>query len=284
MVKPSLWVGAVLIVSGCAMAPPPALTPMPPLNQQTLPVPAVAAPVAKAKAATTTRKPTATLKSPATSTAAGKSVATPTAKAAALPPADSLETVMAAVRPAWQAVQGLRVHVLSWETDGKTESTMELDADILKPSQLHAKLTRSSADPGTVGTELSWSGGTDLRVKTKVLGIPLSLTLPIDDKRLVGGRGWTMADTSVIRLMDAVIRPDAALTYRGKAKMGSQLIDLVEFADTTLTPGVTKQRLGFDRAQHALVLRDMYAGDQVISKSQYTNVQLTAPAASVFAI
>jgi hypothetical protein len=284
MWKRSLAGIAAVMMSGCGAVPqPPALTPMPAFGQVAPAVQPASTAAAKPKAAPSPSKAAPTGKTTPKATKA-HTAAGPTAKAAATIPADSLASVMAAVRPAWQAVQGLRVHVVSWENDGKSDSTMELDADILKPSRLHAKLTRSSADPGTVGTELSWSGGTDLRVKTKLLGIPLSLNLPINDKRLVGGRGWTMADTSVIRLMDAVIAPDAALTYLGKAQMGDVVIDLVEFENATLTPGITKQRLGFDRVQHALVVRDMVAGDKVVSKSQYSQVHLEAPPAAVFDI
>lgn len=183
---------------------------------------------------------------------------------------------MAGLRQLWSGTQTMSSRVVSWETDGKTERTQDVEAEVAKPDRMWAHILKAS-DGATVDTEVYWNGGSTCRVKTRFFGFLLKLTLPIADSRLKSLRGWTLADMSIARFFQALLADDAAVTYIGQAMFGEEKLDLVELVTPAVVPGITKERFGVSLNHQELRLREFYAGDTLVSRSHYAQPKYNVP-------
>ncbi|MBC7545329.1 MAG: hypothetical protein H7338_21600 [Candidatus Sericytochromatia bacterium] len=163
----------------------------------------------------------------------------------------------------------MQSRVTSWETDGKTERTQEVDAEIAKPDRMWAKILKGS-DGATVGTQVLWNGDTTCRIQTKFFGFPLKLTMPIADSRLKSLRGWTLADVSVARFFKALLADKAPIRYVGQAMFGEQQVDVLELVTPEVVPGITKEHIGVSLDHQSMLVREFYVGDTVVSRSHYS--------------
>lgn len=270
---------SMLLVISCGLdanqAPVSTYRPVPqgPVSYQ----PQAATNAAKPATATTKTpaKPKASAK-PATSTTS-KPLAKPAATSSAAPTGNRLEQILNGVRQAWNTSQTLTAHTSTTDFDGtRYQVSTAADAELAKPNRMWARVT-NAADADTVGTELTWQGGESVQVLTKVLGISTTVTLPINDKRLTGIWEWTVADTSIQRLVDNLLAPNAPVTYLGQARLGDQTVDLIE-VKSSLVPKANRERLGIDPQQALPVLREIYRNSELMSRSQYSNLRPNAPA------
>lgn len=294
------WISVGLLasmVTACGQAAPPALAPLAPLSgAMSQPPPARTTPTS-----TKTVKPPAPAKAP--KPAAPAKASQPAAKAPTKPAANAkapakrapaakapsaaeqARAFLADIQAAADRTQNFVAQATSWSLPvggvGKKETTV-VRFTHARPNLTAIDVLQSSKDSGA-GAKIVWQGGDKAKVRAKVLGMSVSIDLPISDSRLVNQRGYTFADTAIDTWFDSMMDPQAHVRVLGKMTLPNGREGLIlEVKSPRMKPGITKEIYGVDSTSYAPLLCQMYEGEtcvyEVQVKSVDINVQLPADA------
>ena len=129
-----------------------------------------------------------------------------------------------------------------------------------------------ASDRLSVGSELSWDGGP--KVLVKPFGLPFAMAVPVGDSALKDKRGWTFAETSITRLYETLLHPDAVVSPLGTASLGDRELALLEVVSPLRLAPTTREVYGIGLDVGVPVHREMWAGDRLIYRLSLGHVRL----------
>lgn len=109
------------------------------------------------------------------------------------------------------------------------------------------------------GTKLIFDGKSEVRVRTYFFGfLPIKLTLPVDDPRLVDVYKRTLKDTSTDALLDALLHPRAVVRPLGEGRAAGEAVDLFEVVSPLRWDKIQREVFGISRRVKLPILRDSF--------------------------
>jgi hypothetical protein len=110
-----------------------------------------------------------------------------------------------------------------------------------------------------VGTKLIFDGQRSVTVRTYFFGfIPLTLTLDVDDSRLVDSSKRSLKDTSTERMLETLLHPRAAIVPLGDGEAVGEAIELYEVRSPLKWKGMDKDVFGVSKRLALPIVRDAY--------------------------
>jgi hypothetical protein len=183
-------------------------------------------------------------------------------------PADLLSHV-ARVRDAARTVEA-ELHV-TLATDAGATAWVAGRMRHSKPTSTTLTITGAS-DRLAIGTELAWDGGATVSVRP--FGLPIAMKVAADDPKLKDKRGWTFAETSIGRLYDTLLHPEATVTPLGMAFLDGRDLALLEVISPLRLSPATREVYGIAIDAGVPVHREMWVGDRLIYRLSLSHLRL----------
>ncbi|MEB3195927.1 MAG: hypothetical protein VKP62_01875 [Candidatus Sericytochromatia bacterium] len=145
-----------------------------------------------------------------------------------------------------------------------------------KPSRVFLNITESTNE-NVAGTRLLWTGGAEVQVRTRFIGVWVTLPLSVEDERIKDDRGYSLAQTSIPKIYDTLLHPAARLALRGETTVAGRPADVLDVVSPLSLAPTTREVFAIDRQTRTPVLREMYRGDRLIYRMQVDHITLNAP-------
>jgi hypothetical protein len=185
------------------------------------------------------------------------------------PPADTR------VRDALAAVQKLRdsgstadctLMFRYVKTDG-TKEWIRSHYKYQKPKRNSVELMTGS-DSKVEGTQLIWTGGSKVKVKTKFVGFWLKIDLDLGDDRLKDPVGYRLDQTAIDKVFDTVLCPQNKVTYKADGLLNGHALAVLDVVSPLSLKPTTREVFGIDKATGVPMIREMYKGDKLFFRMQ----------------
>lgn len=122
-----------------------------------------------------------------------------------------------------------------------------------------AALVLKAKDSRKEGTKMVLGTDDKIAVKTYLFGVlPLRITLPVTDPRLLDNYGRSLRDSSTENLLGVLFNPATVATYDGIYRMDGVEIDMLRLRSPGSWSGVSHETMGISRALGLPVLRYCY--------------------------
>jgi hypothetical protein len=207
----------------------------------------------------------------------------PVAIAPALPtgqPGGDATAVLAAVRQARSVGKGFVADAETTETSPSGGGQQALKISYKAPSSLRIDVVKGSGL--SEGAKFVWTGGTEARVKAKI--VPFTLSKPITDENLVSWNGWTIAKTSPQGILDSLLDPGATCRLLGEQDVHGRRLVVVSVVSPKRPKGASHELIGIDPAVSLPASREIYQGQKLLYRLVIKRLSLTVPTASTFEI
>lgn len=208
-------------------------------------------------------------------TAPGALQAPPAGTAVGTP--QELQALLAKVRAAQTANQGFSATVETYDKGpGGTESDT-IKVAYKKPSTLRLEMVKASGQ--AQGAKISWTGGSELKVKPTFL--PFATTLDINDDKVKSKNGWTIKQTEVNAIFKVLFDPAAQITIKGQqAGDAGKTMIMLEARSTQSPKGITHEVIGIDTVSSLPGCRLIYRGQELAYRVMIKNMRLSVPSSS----
>lgn len=108
-------------------------------------------------------------------------------------------------------------------------------------------------------TRVLYSGGNDVQLKTYFFGfIPLKITLPVTDSRLVDKYKRTLKETGTRQFFDMMLHPQAQVRSMGPGTSAGEPVELLEVRSPISWKGIEREVVGISTRLMLPVMRDCY--------------------------
>lgn len=169
----------------------------------------------------------------------------------------------------------LRANVTVYVKDvrnGSIESA-KLDYWFQKPNSV-AMLIREHTKSAANGTKMVWMGGSKIAIKTKFIGFWVKTSLDESDDRLKDARGDRISETTVQRMMQALLDPAAQVALLGTGQYKGHPITQISLKSKYMLPRVESERIAIDTTNYLPVVREMYEKGQLTYRMQLEDIKL----------
>lgn len=121
-----------------------------------------------------------------------------------------------------------------------------------------AAVLKGSANGKKIGTKLIYNDR-EVAIRTYFFGIiPIKLTLPITDERLLDAYGRSLRDTSTDQIMAVILDPRSQARRVGSFRLGNEDLELLEFRSPVSWKDVSREVIGISRRTGLPIYRDCY--------------------------
>lgn len=131
-----------------------------------------------------------------------------------------------------------------------------------KPRHNAVEIVDASEDKAK-GTQLIWTGGSDVQVHTKFIGFWLNVTLPLSDDRLKDPVGYRIDQTAIDKVFDTLLCPANRITYKGDGMMSGRAMTVIDVVSPLSLKPATHEIFGIEKATGVPLMREMYQGDKL---------------------
>lgn len=156
--------------------------------------------------------------------------------------------------------------------NGAIESA-KLDYWFQKPNSV-AMLIKEHTKSAAAGTKMVWMGGAKIAIKTKFIGFWVKTSIDESDDRLKDGRGDRISETTVQRMMQALLDPAAQVGLLGTGQYKGKPITQLSLKSKFMLPRVESERIAIDTTTYLPVVREMYEKGQLTYRMQLEDIKL----------
>lgn len=165
--------------------------------------------------------------------------------------------------------------VAYFRRDNGTTTSMKTKYRFQKPKQTSMEVLEAS-DGGTVGTKLVWNGGSDVAVKTKLMGFWLKTSLSITDDRIKDSRGYRINETSLDQLYATLLHAQAKHELLSEGMLKGRPVAVIRLDSPMKLRGVTHEVFGIYVDTFTPAFRELYGGNTLLMRLQIDNARLNA--------
>jgi len=163
--------------------------------------------------------------------------------------------------------------VAFFRKDNGSTTSMKTKYRFQKPKQTSMEILEAT-DGGTVGTKLVWNGGSDVAVKTKLLGFWLKTSLSVTDDRIKDSRGYRINETSLDQLYATLLHPQAKHELLSEGVLKGRPVAIVRLDSPMKLRGVTHEVFGIFVDTFTPAFRELYGGETLLMRLQIENARL----------
>lgn len=163
--------------------------------------------------------------------------------------------------------------VAFFRKDDGTTTSMKSKFRFQKPNRTSMEIIEASRG-GTVGTKLVWNGGSDVAVKTKLMGFWLKTSLPLKDDRLKDDRGQSMDETSLSEMFATLLHPQAKHELISEGQLKGRPIAVIRLDSPKKLRGGTYEIFGIYVDTFTPAFREVYGGNTLLIRLQIDNCRL----------
>ncbi len=157
--------------------------------------------------------------------------------------------------------------------DDGTTSSMKSKFRFQKPNQTSLEILEASQG-GTVGTKLVWNGGSDVAVKTKLMGFWLKTSLGVTDDRIKDARGYRINETSLDQMYATLLHTQAKYQLLSEGMLKNRPVAIVRVDSPMKLRGVTHEVFGIYVDNFVPAFRELYGGNTLLMRLQIDNARL----------
>ncbi|MEB3203999.1 MAG: hypothetical protein VKP57_04810 [Candidatus Sericytochromatia bacterium] len=147
---------------------------------------------------------------------------------------------------------------------GEETAQMVLDLALEKPDRTAYTILSADRPRSAEGTRIVWFGEDDVHVRTRFFGFPLSITLPLQDPRLMDLRGDDNRSLAITRVFEQLERPDCRLGLLPPGRWQQRSVTGLWLDGPGSPRGITHQVFWLDDADGMPRVREMYEGDKAV--------------------
>lgn len=163
--------------------------------------------------------------------------------------------------------------VAFFRKDNGTTTSMKTKYRFQKPKQTSMEILEAS-EGGTVGTKLVWNGGSDVAVKTKLVGFWLKTSLSVTDDRIKDSRGYRINETSLDQLYATLLHQSAQYQLLSEGNLKGRPVAIIRVDSPMKLRGVTHEVFGIYVDTFTPAFRELYGGDTLLMRLQIDNARL----------
>lgn len=200
---------------------------------------------------------------------------TPATGSVAADPAKEIARLREQVAANYARNSNLRANVTVYIKNIQTGAieSAKLDYWFQKPKAV-AMVIKEHTKTAANGTKMVWMGGDKLAIKTKFIGFWVKTSLPESDDRLKDGRGDRISETTVQRMMQALLDPAAQVALLGNGQFKGKPITQISLKSKYMLSRVESERIAIDTTTYLPVVREMYEKGQLTYRMQLEDIKL----------
>lgn len=147
---------------------------------------------------------------------------------------------------------------------GEETAQMVLDLALEKPDRTAYTILSADRPRSAEGTRIVWFGEDDVHVRTRFFGFPLSITLPLQDPRLMDLRGDDNRTLAITRVFEQMERPECRLGLLPEGRWQQRPVTGLWLDGPGSPRGISHQVFWLDDVDGLPRVREMYEGDKVV--------------------
>ncbi len=145
------------------------------------------------------------------------------------------------------------------------------------PSRIACQITDSS-DTKAIGTRMVWSGGKQMSVHTKFMGLWLKVQVDVHDARAADCRGYFLDEVSYPMAVQTLLDPRNQVTWLGMQPVDGRPCAMLGVVSPRSLRGIRREVFAVDTTTGAHVQREMFdASDRSVLRIQLRNLRLNPP-------
>lgn len=177
---------------------------------------------------------------------------------------------------AYEATDTFRGRLGIWAKKGSQTSTMRVDMALQKPNRTALTILEAPENRGAEGTRMTWFGERHVNVRTRFFGLPVSLSVSVDDERIKDVRGNTLLDTNIVRAVEVLRHPATQLRHVGTERFLDRPMQLLEMRSPRLLRGIEREVVWLDEKTRLPFVREMYADGVLVYRVSVETFQFNA--------
>jgi hypothetical protein len=156
--------------------------------------------------------------------------------------------------------------------EGTGQSRMQVEMTYAKPRNVALTVLEAPQFPAARGTTLTWLGESKARVSTHFYGLPLAITLPVDDPRICNLRGYSIAQVDIGNIVPILLDPSTQIHSLGSNKpLGGRNADGIDVRSPRLLRGIEREAIWLDAQTHFPLVREMYERGRVVYRLAFSS-------------
>lgn len=174
---------------------------------------------------------------------------------------------------AYSKTSAFSTHMDVLSREGNQSSRMGVKMIFAHPQNIALTILDAKQFPAANGTTLTWLGASKVRVSTSFYGIPLGITLPVNDQRLTNLRGYSLPDVTLSNQIKMLQESGTNLRYLGATKMGAHSVEGIEVRSNKLLRGIDRESIWMDSKLKFPVLIEMFEAGRVVYRMAFSNYE-----------
>lgn len=184
---------------------------------------------------------------------------------------DRGQTLVSAFLNAYQHTGTFTARLDVLTRKGSQASQMAVRVVYARPRNVALTVLDARQFPAANGTTLTWLGASRARVSTSFYGLPLAITVPVDDPRICNLRGYSIAQVDLGTEVPMLQEPTTRLRYLGEGRVNGRAASSLEVRSPHLLRGIEREVIWLDPHTHFPLLREMYESGRVVYRVAFSD-------------
>lgn len=126
----------------------------------------------------------------------------------------------------------------------------------------------SGSDSKVEGTQLIWTGGGKVQVRTKFVGFWLNISLDLADDRLKDPAGYRLDQTAIDKVFDTLLWPQNQVSFLADGNQNGRPMTVLSVVSPLRLAPATREVFGVEKGTGVPLLHEMYKGDKLYFRSE----------------